>query len=461
MKKKIFKFLALSAATLAAGMGLVGCGESSPTTTKEEPLPTTTETTTELPQETTTVEPTSTSTAFVPKDNYDDITKTLKLTKSYSDASKFLTDGIEEVTLQNATDGDTANFKCKYSGESVTIRFYSVDTPESTGSVEKWGKSASLYTKKKLESAYALLLEGSKTPPVVDSYGSRYLAYVWYKETADSSWKNLNLEIVENGYSKSKALVEDTYFDYFENAQSFARKVPLHIWSNEEDPYFSEDAEYVTVKELHDNFSNYYDSEEGVGKKVSFDGYVSSVQISGSGTYTWKVTDYDSEGNQYTINVYTGYTSSTATKYIKVGSLYTFTGAVQFYGSSYQVSGITYVPMQTGGDYLTRKEKNYYMQFNSNVEYRDYIEKKTLYKDATVATATVDGTTLTITATTVNTYNFDKDDYENETFTFYTTVEEGFNPASLVGKKFSATGIQEEDGSKIIHVLRYQNFNFK
>ena len=169
MKKKIFKFLALSAATLAAGMGLVGCGESSPTTTKEEPLPTTTETTTELPQETTTVEPTSTSTAFVPKNNYDDITKTLKLTKSYSDASKFLTDGIEEVTLQNATDGDTANFKCKYSGESVTIRFYSVDTPESTGSVEKWGKSASLYTKKKLESAYALLLEGSKTPPVVDS----------------------------------------------------------------------------------------------------------------------------------------------------------------------------------------------------------------------------------------------------------------------------------------------------
>ena len=117
--------------------------------------------------------------------------------------------------------------------------------------------------------------------------------------------------------------------------------------------------------------------------------------------------------------------------------------------------------MQTGGDYLTRKEKNYYMQFNSNVEYRDYIEKKTLYKDATVATATVDGTTLTITATTVNTYNFNKDDYENETFTFYTTVEEGFNPASLVGKKFSTAGIQEEDGSKIIHVLRYQNFNFK
>ena len=124
MKKKIFKFLAVSAATLAAGIGLVGCGESNPTTTKEEPLPTTTETTTELPPETTTtVEPTPTSTAFVPKDNYDDITKTLTLTKSYSDTSSFLTDGIEEVTLHTATDGDTANFKGKHSGDSVTIRF--------------------------------------------------------------------------------------------------------------------------------------------------------------------------------------------------------------------------------------------------------------------------------------------------------------------------------------------------
>ncbi|RIA75568.1 endonuclease YncB(thermonuclease family) [Anaeroplasma bactoclasticum] len=462
MKKKVFKFLAVSAAALAAGISLVGCGESNPTTTKEI-TPTTTETTTVTTTETTTEDPTPTTTTFVPKDNYDDITKTLTLTKSYSDTSSFLTDGIEEVTLQTATDGDTANFKCKHSGESVTIRFYSVDTPESTGGVEKWGKSASLYTKKKLESAYALLLEGSQTPPVVDSYGSRYLAYIWYKETADSAWKNLNLEIVENGYSKSKALVEDAYFDYFENAQTFARRVPLHIWSNDEDPYFSEDSEYVSVKDLHDNFDNYYDAEEGVGKKVCFDGYVSNVQISGSGTYTWKVTDYDSDGNQYTINVYTGYTSSNATKYIKVGSLYTFTGTVQKYSGQYQVSGITYVPMQTGGDYLTRKEKNYYIQFNSNLEYKDYFEKKTLYKDATVTAAVVEGNTLTITATAVNTYDFNKnaDDAETVTFTFYTTVEDGFNATSLVGKKFSTTGIQEEDGSQVIHVLRYSNFNFK
>jgi hypothetical protein len=70
----------------------------------------------------------------------------------------------------------------------------------------------------------------------------------------------LNLEIVENGYSKSTALVEDAYFDYFENAQRFERRVPLHIWSNDEDPYFSEDSEYVSVKDLQDNFDNYYDA---------------------------------------------------------------------------------------------------------------------------------------------------------------------------------------------------------
>jgi hypothetical protein len=109
VKKKEFKFLAVSAAALAAGISLVGCGESNPTTTNEI-TPTTTETTSVTTTETTTEDPTPTTTTFVPKDNYDDITKTLTLTKSYSDTSSFLTDGIEEVTLQTATDGDTANF---------------------------------------------------------------------------------------------------------------------------------------------------------------------------------------------------------------------------------------------------------------------------------------------------------------------------------------------------------------
>ena len=462
--KKVFRNLALSAAIFAAGVSVVGCGDkpsepqisttetTTETTTATTDIPTTTETTTEIP----------TSTTFVPKDCYDDITKTLKLTKSYNSSSAFFVDGIEEVRLVTATDGDTAGFVGKNSGEGVTIRFYDVDTPESTGSVEKWGKSASLFTKGKLENAAALLLEGSQTPPVVDSYGSRYLAYVWYKETADSEWKNLNLEIVENGFSAAKTLPSDPYESYFEAAQTFAKRVPLHIWSDDADPYFSEDASNVTVKELSDNFSEYYDAENEIGQKVRFDGYVSNVSVSSSQAYTYKVSAVE-DGKVYTIDVYAGYNSTGIPDFFKIGNLYQITGTVQKHSGRFQVSGLTYVPLQEGGDYLTRLVRCYYMQFNSSVAFKNTIDKKALYRDAVVTAAKVENGQLVITAKAVNTELYEKDNSTAaEEFTFYCEVEDGFNATALVNKVFSVNGYQEEgkDSNKIF-VLHYSDFNFK
>lgn len=461
--KKVFRNLALSAAIFAAGVSVVGCGdkpsepqisttETTTETTTTTDIPTTTETTTEIP----------TSTTFVPKDCYDDITKTLKLTKSYNSSSAFFVDGIEEVRLVTATDGDTAGFVGKNSGEGVTIRFYDVDTPESTGSVEKWGKSASLFTKGKLENAAALLLEGSQTPPVVDSYGSRYLAYVWYKETADSEWKNLNLEIVENGFSAAKTLPSDPYESYFEAAQTFAKRVPLHIWSDDADPYFSEDASNVTVKELSDNFSEYYDAENEIGQKVRFDGYVSNVSVSSSQAYTYKVSAVE-DGKVYTIDVYAGYNSTGIPDFFKIGNLYQITGTVQKHSGRFQVSGLTYVPLQEGGDYLTRLVRCYYMQFNSSVAFKNTIDKKALYRDAVVTAAKVENGQLVITAKAVNTELYEKDNSTAaEEFTFYCEVEAGFNATALVNKVFSVNGYQEEgkDSNKIF-VLHYSDFNFK
>ncbi len=455
--KKIIRNLALSAAIIAAGVSVVGCGDTKPsntdqisTTDSENDINTTTETTTVIP-----------TTTFIVKDFYDDITKTLKL-KSYNSSSKFFVDGIEEVRLVTATDGDTAGFVGKNSGDSVTVRFYDVDTPESTGFVEKWGKSASLFTKDKLESAAAILLEGSETPPVVDSYGSRYLAYVWYKETADSEWKNLNLEIVENGYSASKALPADPYSSYFDEAQAFAKRVPLHIWSDDADPYFSEDASNVTVKELNQNFSSYYDSENEVGQKVRFDGYVSNVSVSSTQAYTYKVSAVEDD-QIYTIDVYAGYNSTGIPDFFKIGNLYTITGTVQKHNGKFQVSGLTYVPLEEGGDYLTRLVRCYYMQFNSSVAYKSTIDKKALYKDAIVTAAKVEDGQLIITAKAVNTELYDKNDTTAaEEFIFYCEVEAGFTASTLVGKAFSVNGYQEEgNGSKQILVLHYSDFNFK
>ena len=217
------------------------------------------------------------------KDYYNDVTKQLKLTKEY-EGKNFIDDGIGEATFNSAADGDTAAFKLKVGGKSVTIRFYCVDTPESTGGVEKWGKNASFFTKERLDLATDIVLEASTTPASVDSYGSRYLAYIWYKTEANKEWTNLNLELVENGYSESKALYSDAYYNYFTQAEAAARKVPLHIWSEDEDPYYSTEAEEITLKQLASNPDAYYNEETGVGSKVRFTGYVSNTVVSSSGT---------------------------------------------------------------------------------------------------------------------------------------------------------------------------------
>ena len=134
---------------------------------------------------------------------------TLKLTRTYTDSSNFVDNGIGNATLVAATDGDTATFKMstKSAGgeESVRIRFQDIDTPESTGTVEKWGKQASKFTEEKLTSATSIVLESPTTPAGHDSYGERYLGWVWYKTATMTEYKNLNLEIVENGFSESKA----------------------------------------------------------------------------------------------------------------------------------------------------------------------------------------------------------------------------------------------------------------
>lgn len=72
---------------------------------------------------------------------YDTVTKKAKLTKSFEGKS-FMNDGIGVATVDAYTDGDTTRFRAwnKEGNDTVIIRYYCVDTPESTGGVEKWGK---------------------------------------------------------------------------------------------------------------------------------------------------------------------------------------------------------------------------------------------------------------------------------------------------------------------------------
>ena len=161
---------------------------------------------------------------------YDAVTKTCEFQVTYTDNSSFLTDGAGYATLISLTDGDTTNFRLP-GGQNITIRYHGVDTPESTGSVEKWGKAASLFVKSKLETAVSIVLEATSTPASHDSYGVRYLGYVWYKLGENDPFKLLNLELVENGFSKNKCIntPDFKYYSYFKKSEDFAKNNGLRL----------------------------------------------------------------------------------------------------------------------------------------------------------------------------------------------------------------------------------------
>ncbi|MGM9968801.1 MAG: thermonuclease family protein [Anaeroplasma sp.] len=376
---------------------------------------------------------------------YSSITRKCTLNSVYENKD-FISEGIGEATLVRPTDGDTATFKLVKTNQNVVIRFFGIDTPESTGSIEKWGKSASKFTAEALEKASKIVLEASTTPASVDSYGSRYLAYVWYKLNDDDQWMNLNLQVVENGYSKNKCTqtAQYKYYSYFKEAETFAKNKPLHLWDTKaEDPYYSTEAEVVTVKDLVENIDSYYNIETETGSKVRISAYIKSYSLSPSGTYTF-IAAQMIEGQEYTINVYAGYASAGATSFLKVGNKYQITGSIQIYYDTVQISGLTYVPLQEGGDYLTLLEKNVYSIFNSSISYSTSYGTA-LYSDATVVSATENGGNIVITATATK---MSDSTVENVKFIVPNTSNLSASKiAELVGKKLRTAGLKTEDGS--------------
>ena len=413
---------------------------------------------------TTTATATQTGTTSVTKPS-----DTLKLTTTYTDSSNFIDNGIGNATLVAATDGDTATFKMttKSSGgeESIRIRFQDIDTPESTGTVEKWGKQASKFTEEKLNAATSIVLESPTTPAGHDSYGERYLGWVWYKTATMTEYKNLNLEIVENGFSESKASSGYKYDTNFIAAQNYARTNALHIWSDEEDPYYNDNPTEVTIKELAADLKKdnptYYDKESGVGSKVAFVGYIKSMTKSSSGTYSYVAEAQNEDGTFSSINLYAGYASDTINDQLHVGYLFHFVGSVQLHYSNFQIAvGGTYVAMTTGPKYTYRLQKDYLMTFNSSNENLLKKLETSFRSNATVTAVSEANGILTVTANVLKKSN-NAEETEKESFTFKIPTPENGYSRMVVGAIFSTKGYQKTKDSKVIEVLSYSDISFK
>ncbi len=250
--------------------------------------------------------------------------------------------GVKVYT--GCVDGDTTHFNVPESvvpGGILKARYIAINTPESTGQIEPWGKFASNFTKERLINATSIILESDNDKWNIDSTGERRLVWVWYKTAEMDDYRNLNLEILQEGLAWASGYNDYVYADACRNilSQAMAHKLYVHDKTAKDPNFYYGAAQPMTLKELKTNIEAYKDTS------VSFEGVV--VKNTGSTAY---VEEYDEEtGEYFGIQVFYGYTLNSDGKAIlNVGNRVIIAGSVQYYeaGDTYQISDIYYYPFK-------------------------------------------------------------------------------------------------------------------
>ena len=249
----------------------------------------------------------------------------------------------QEVTVKAYIDGDTTHFNVPNSVMPTGVlkaRYLAVNTPESTGKIEEWGKKASSFTQEKLLGASSVIIESDNGAWNADSTGDRYLVWVWYKTEGSDTYRNLNIELLQNGLALASNSADNRYGDTCMSAINQARVAKLYIYSGAKDPdFYYGDAIPVTLKGLRTNIELY----ENI--KVAFEGVI--TYENGQTVY---VEEYDAETDMYYgMTVYYGYNlTGTGLEILEPGNRVAFVGSVQYYatGGTWQVSDIKYVDMR-------------------------------------------------------------------------------------------------------------------
>lgn len=166
------------------------------------------------------------------------------------------------------------------------------------------------------------------------------MVWVWYKESEDGDWRNLNVELLQNGLAIPSNSANNRYGTTCTAAIQQARKLNLKVYSDEQDPdFYYGEAQVITLKELRCNIEQYN------GTKVAFTGVI--TVNSSNGVY---VESYDEETDMwYGIYVYYGFgMNGTALSILSVGNESRIVGTVSYYeaGGTYQVSGLSYRVMK-------------------------------------------------------------------------------------------------------------------
>jgi len=250
----------------------------------------------------------------------------------------------QEVTVKNYVDGDTVHFyvpESVVSGGVLKARFLAINTPESTGKIEPYGKAASVFTKETLKSAQSIIIESDDGNWNVDSTGNRYLVWVWYKTAEMTEYRNLNIEILQNGLAIASNSQNNIYGSICALALEQAKAQKLNVYSGQKDPDFYEGpAVELTLKELRTNIESYRDI------LVAF-----NCVIASTANDTVYVEQYDPETDMYYgISIYYGNSGigGDGLKILSVGNEARIVGKVQYYetGETWQISGLKYRAMK-------------------------------------------------------------------------------------------------------------------
>ena len=246
-----------------------------------------------------------------------------------------------EVTVKLHVDGDTTHFYIEsntFSGSVLKARYLAINTPESTGKIEAWGKTASNFTKSKLESATSIIIESDNATWNADSTGDRYLVWVWYKTDEMEDYRNLNIEILQEGLAIASNSEQNRYGKICGAAIRQAQRLELCCHSTAQDPnFYYGEAQELTLKELRLNAASYE------GEKVAFEGVIYR-----DNSQTVYVEEYDEEtGLYYGMTVYYGFgVTGNMLQILAVGNRVRIVGTVSAHLGNYQVSGLSYYAMR-------------------------------------------------------------------------------------------------------------------
>lgn len=242
----------------------------------------------------------------------------------------------QEVTVHIYVDGDTTHFDVPKTIDPngiLKVRYQAVNTPESTGVVEPWGKTAANFTKEKLQSATSIVVETDGDKWEYDS-NDRALVWVWYKPQGSDSYRNLNVELLQEGLAYGNKISGVRYGETCTKAIANAKARAVCVYDKKKDPNFFYGSAYeITLKELRTNIARYN------GKRVAFEATVTVYD-------NWSIylEDYDEEdGQYYGITAFYGYNGAYH-EIVSPGSRVRMVGNVTYYeaGGTYQISNLKY-----------------------------------------------------------------------------------------------------------------------